>query len=103
MLVPAAAVTKISQVLELDNNNPVALNNLAYYLARETPDEVLRLGQRALELAPENPGIQDTLGWIYYRKGIYGLAAEHLKTAAKRDPTALREFHSRAGVSKNRR
>jgi len=90
---PAAAVARYRQVLEIDGNNLVALNNLAFYLAREKPDEALKLGQRALEIAPENPGIQDTLGWIYYRKGVYLLAAEHLKAAVKRDPTPLRQFH----------
>jgi predicted Zn-dependent protease len=32
-------------------------------------DEALGSAQRALEAAPENPGIRDTFGWIYYRKG----------------------------------
>ena len=37
--------------------------------------------QAMTELAPDDPRFQDTLGWIYYRKGIYGTASNYLKAA----------------------
>jgi tetratricopeptide (TPR) repeat protein len=70
------AILHYRAALASDGNNLVALNNLAIELTRSSPDEALGLAQRALEQAPENPAVQDTLGWIYYRKGIYQTAAK---------------------------
>jgi tetratricopeptide (TPR) repeat protein len=30
---------------------------------------------------PDSPGVADTLGWIYYRKGVYPLAVNFLQQA----------------------
>ena len=58
----------------MDASNLFALNNLAYALAMADPDEASKLAQRAAELAPDNATVQDTLGWVYYRKGNYTMA-----------------------------
>jgi tetratricopeptide (TPR) repeat protein len=71
----------------------VALNNLAYYLASENADEALKFAQQAAELAPDSPYVQDTLGWIYYRKGLYSSAIRYLKTAVAKEPNPRRQFH----------
>jgi len=59
------------RALELRPSNYVAANNLAASLvAQETGlDEALRYGRLALEAAPSVPAIQDTVGWIYFKKG----------------------------------
>jgi len=80
-------------ILALDPSNLIALNNLAYALALTSPDEALTFAQRAVERAPGEPSIQDTLGWIYYRKGLYGMAVGYLKTAVEKGPTPRRQFH----------
>ena len=57
-------------------------------------DSSLKGGARtAAEIAPDNAMVQDTLGWIYYRKGIYGTATKYLQAALAREPTPQREFH----------
>jgi predicted Zn-dependent protease len=89
----AGAIARYRAVLEIQSTNLVALNNLAYTLALDTPDEALKYAQQAGELAPDNPSVQDTLGWIYYRKGIYGIATNHLRTAVAKEPTPRRQFH----------
>ena len=38
--------------------------------------------QRALVKEPDNGAYLDSLGWIYYKKGMYGEALDRLKKAA---------------------
>jgi putative PEP-CTERM system TPR-repeat lipoprotein len=57
-------------------SNPVALNNLAWLYLQKDDSRALATAQRAYELAPENPDIADTLGWILVQQGQ---AAEGLK------------------------
>jgi len=87
------AIAKYRAVLDVESTNVFALNNLAYTLAVDKPDDALTYAQQAGELAPDNPAVQDTLGWIYYRKGVYRSAVDHLKTAVAREATPRREFH----------
>ena len=89
----AGAIEQYRAVTERDPKNLVALNNLAYSLTRDNPDEALKYAQSALELAPEEPAAQDTLGWIYYRKGIYREAITYLKRAVDKQATPPREYH----------
>ena len=65
-----------------------AYNNLAYIYAEESQelDEALSLAQRAIQLAPKHPGIADTLGWVYYKKGLYDEAVANLEVASKGMP-----------------
>jgi tetratricopeptide (TPR) repeat protein len=90
---PAAAIPYYRQVLGVDASNIFALNNLANHLTATNPEEALKLAQQAVEVAPDNPAVQDTLGWIYYRKGMYSMAVEHLKVAAMRQANPRRDFH----------
>ena len=77
----------------MDGSNVVALNNLAYTLALSDPDVALKYAQQAAELAPDSATVQDTLGWIYYRKAIFSTAVNYLETAVKKEPTPRRQFH----------
>jgi len=89
----AAAAARYRDVLARDSGNVIAMNNLGAELATSDPDEALNFAQRALELAPGNPAVQDTLGWIYYRKGIYSTAARYLKSAVEAEPNPRRRYH----------
>jgi Tfp pilus assembly protein PilF len=46
-----------------------------------------------MELAPDSAMVQDTLGWIYYRKGVYETAVQYLQSAVTKEPTPRRQFH----------
>jgi tetratricopeptide (TPR) repeat protein len=46
----------------------------------------LGLAQKAKEKQPDNPAIMDTLGWIYYKKGLYDSAIRELKSSAEKLP-----------------
>jgi tetratricopeptide (TPR) repeat protein len=87
------AVRRYKAAVAVDGSNVVALNNLAYTLAATDPDLALKYAQQAAELAPESATVQDTLGWIYYRKAIFSTAVSYLETAVKKDPTPRRQFH----------
>lgn len=93
---PSAAIEQYRKLVQLDGRNVVALNNLAYLLANHSnqPDEALKYAQQAAEISPNNPAIEDTLGWVYFQKGLYGTALPYLESAAGRsDATARRKYH----------
>jgi tetratricopeptide (TPR) repeat protein len=59
------------QALAMDANNPMVLNNYAYYLSLRNarlPDAE-RMVLKALDLQPSSSAFQDTYGWILYLKG----------------------------------
>lgn len=89
----AAARDGYRAAFDLDRHNVVALNNYAYLLAESDPDQALKYGQQALEMAPDSAMVLDTMGWIYYRKGMYQPAIQHLEKAMAREPTPRRQFH----------
>lgn len=89
----AESIKRYRAVLDVDSANLLALNNLAYTLAFDNPDEALKYAQQAGEIAPGNAFVEDTLGWVYYRKGIYSTAVSYLKRAVEKEPTPKREFH----------
>ena len=61
----------------------MAYNSLGYTLADRTDryQEAYELIQRAFELAPEDPAILDSLGWVQYRLGMIEDAHRNLARA----------------------
>jgi tetratricopeptide (TPR) repeat protein len=91
---PAAAIEQYRKVVALDSNDAMSWNALAYLLAEsKRPDEALRYAQKAKELAPDSPSVDDTLGWIYYQQGSYPLAVVHLEAATAKGGSAVRKYH----------
>jgi putative PEP-CTERM system TPR-repeat lipoprotein len=90
----AAAIDNYRKVLANDSKNVMALNDLAYVLSNEMKwDEAMGYAQQAKELAPGDMTVEDTLGWIYYRKGLYSSAVPHLEAAVAKAPSAVRKYH----------
>ena len=89
----AGAIEHYRAVLAIDPSNLVALNNISTELTPDRPDEALGFAQHAFDLAPDNAAVKDTLGWIYYRKGVYPTAAQYLKEAVAKEPNPRRQFH----------
>jgi len=98
------------RVLELSPKNVTAANNLASNLADHggNLDEALKFAQIAREAAPEEANVADTLGWIYFKKGLYDTAGSLIGEAASRltrDPAVryhrgmvlLKKGHTREG------
>jgi len=88
-----AAIDNYRKALSLDQNSTFAANNLAWLYAihgKGNLDEAVRLAQTAVQSNPEVSSFVDTLGWVYYKKGLYGVAAEQLRKAVNVDETAAR-------------
>jgi Tfp pilus assembly protein PilF len=92
---PAAAVQHYRKALEADPSNVPALNSIAYLLANDTgqADEALKFAQQAQELAPNNTFVEDTIGWAYFRKGLYSNAVDHLQRAVAKTDLAVIRYH----------
>jgi tetratricopeptide (TPR) repeat protein len=75
-------------IIERDPKNTDALNALGYTLADRNVrlDEAEKLITQALSLAPKNPAIIDSMGWLKYRRGDTVAALELLRAAYKEFP-----------------
>lgn len=97
----AKAIDHLRKVVAGEPQNVIALNDLAYLLAEHTnaTDEALKCAQKAQELAPNDVTVEGTIGWVYFKKGMYGFALQHLQRAVNRegvkviDGTAVRRYH----------
>jgi tetratricopeptide (TPR) repeat protein len=67
---------------------PVAANNLAWLYVEHggNLDVALELAQTAKQHMPNAPEVDDTLGWIYYKKDFATLAVPLLESAHRADP-----------------
>jgi tetratricopeptide (TPR) repeat protein len=84
----AKARDNYEKVLALNPNFMPALNNLAYIYSEKLNnlDRAGELARKAHELAPTEPSVQDTLGWVLYRQGKYQEAAALLEQSASKSP-----------------
>jgi tetratricopeptide (TPR) repeat protein len=92
-----AAIDNYRKALAKDENAVFAANNLAWLYAeynKGNMDEAVRLAQGAVQANPGVPSFADTLGWVYYKKGLYGAAAEQLKKAVSVDEQAARQSNA---------
>jgi len=89
--------------LELTPKNALAANNLASNIADHggNIDEALKFAQIAREGAPEDPNVADTLGWIYYKKGLIDMAYPLVADASRRlEKNAAVRYHHGMVLSK---
>jgi len=77
------------QALNLQSDNAVAANNLAYILLEHggDPNMALSLAQIGRKGMADSANSADTLAWAYFRTGAYSVAAPLLEEAVKRVPT----------------
>jgi tetratricopeptide (TPR) repeat protein len=73
-----------------------AANNLAYILAEKDQNltKALELARLAKEKLSDDPGVMDTIGWVYYKKGLYDSAiVEFVDSLAKIPGNATVQYH----------
>ena len=88
-----SAAENYRKALGKDQNSVIAANNLAWLYAvngKGNLDEAVRLAQGVVQKNPNIPGFVDTLGWVYYKKGLYGAAVEQLQKAVALDERATK-------------
>jgi Flp pilus assembly protein TadD len=78
----------LRRVIVLRPDDAQAYNALGYTLADRTKRlaEAVALLDKALSLAPEDPFVLDSVGWVQYRSGNLARAQEFLERAYKARP-----------------
>jgi tetratricopeptide (TPR) repeat protein len=95
------AIASYRKTLELDPENPIAANNLAWLLVENNLnlEEALSLAKTARKKRPEEPELADTLGWIYYRMKNYTLAIDQLLFSVNNRQQPRAESYYRLGLA----
>jgi len=87
---------RYESILASDPRSAVAANNLAWYYSEHGAnlDVALQLAQTAKSLLPDLAPVNDTLGWIYYKKGLADLAVVPLEQSVGLNPNnVLYRYH----------
>jgi tetratricopeptide (TPR) repeat protein len=81
------AKKRYSAILASDSRAAIAANNLAWIYAEEGAnlDAALDLARTAVTIMPNRPEVQDTLGWVYYRQDLPGLAIAPFEQSIAQD------------------
>jgi tetratricopeptide (TPR) repeat protein len=72
------------------DNAPVAANNLAFLYAEQGTnlDVALQLATTAKQRLPDDANVDDTIGWIYYKKGMPSMAVRSFEDSLTKKPDA---------------
>lgn len=84
------------QIVGRDRRAPLAASRLAalHVELKGNLDVALDLAILAKQQLPKDPGVADTLGWVYVAKNVTGLALPHLRDAVRTAPdNPLYRFH----------
>lgn len=76
------------KILVLNPKFTAVLNNLAYLYSEHLnePEKAFEIAGKARELAPDEPHVGDTFGWVLYKKGQYQRALGVLEQSAEQLP-----------------
>lgn len=80
----------------VDPNSTQSLTGLARLYADHggSLSDALQLAQKAKAQQPDDPVVNDTLGWVYYKQGLYNSAVPELEAAVAKNPQLAKfQFH----------
>jgi tetratricopeptide (TPR) repeat protein len=84
-----------AEVLRLDRDNVVALNNLAWHIREENPEQALEYARRANDLSLDSPDVLDTLAVVEYSNEDYKRAQRSIERALSGSPNdPSLQYHS---------
>ncbi|MEQ1591236.1 MAG: XrtA/PEP-CTERM system TPR-repeat protein PrsT [Thiobacillaceae bacterium] len=96
------AIAQYEYLIQSEPNQTTYLNNLATLYQREQDVRAQATAERALKLAPDSPGIQDTLGWILLEKGELTPGLAWLKKATSAAPrSASIRYHYAVALARS--
>lgn len=86
------AFAQYDSALVYNPNDPLCLNNYAYYLSlkEENLDRAEEMSYRAVKAEPGNPTYVDTYAWIKFAQGKYAEAADYMNLIVPQD--SLEQF-----------
>jgi tetratricopeptide (TPR) repeat protein len=99
----AQAIANYKKSLELQPDQAMSQNNLAYLMVEngQDVDTALSLAQSARRTLPHSPETADTLAWVYYHKDRFSTARELLEEASKDSPDNA-SIHYHLGLTYNK-
>ncbi|MCZ6559974.1 MAG: PEP-CTERM system TPR-repeat protein PrsT [Gammaproteobacteria bacterium] len=89
------------RAIEINENNFMAMNNLAWMYFEAGDNQAESLARKAVELAPESGPVVDTLGWILLESGQFEEGTRRLEAAAELSPDVL-DIRYHLAVAKSR-
>jgi cellulose synthase operon protein C len=81
-----AATARYRAMLDINPDNPVALNNLAWILGEAGDPKAREYAERAYQLTPFQANVVDTLGWTLVRTGDVARGTQLLRLASNLAP-----------------
>ncbi len=89
------AIARYEQVLQKDDKNVFALNELAWFLRDKEPERALAYAKRATEIEPESPAVLDTLAIVLLKNGDIERAKRTIERVLVKDPkNPVFRYHS---------
>ncbi|PIE39400.1 MAG: PEP-CTERM system TPR-repeat protein PrsT [Gammaproteobacteria bacterium] len=89
-----AAVEEYQKVLKYNGENIVALNNLAWFLREDNPEQALEYALTATDLVKNSPPLMDTLALVQAENRQYDQALVTIREALRLNPgIPAMEFH----------
>jgi tetratricopeptide (TPR) repeat protein len=98
------AMKSYEQALSINPNAAIAANNLAQIYADrgEKLDIALQLAQTAKSALPKSHEVDDTLGWVYYKRKLSDMAISSFKQSLAADPNnAVYHYHLGLAYAQN--
>jgi tetratricopeptide (TPR) repeat protein len=88
------AESTLRGILKQTPDNPIALNNLGYFLLERNDRiaEAVKMIEQALKIDPTNASYLDSLGWGYYKLGKLEESERYLKEAIRYNPASSATF-----------
>jgi len=90
-----ASYASYEEALKLSPDDPLLLNNYAYFLAEGNRDlkKALKMAMKVMETGSDNPTYIDTYAWVLYKMGKYRDAHREMlrifELSSERDPELL--------------
>jgi Flp pilus assembly protein TadD len=82
------AVRHFQKAIDIEESKSELYNNLAYAYAEsnEHLNEALKLSKEVYKKDADNAVFLDTLGWVYFKRGVFDESINYLSRALEKDP-----------------